>query len=85
MSKEVNAESHGIVGAIALDSLSDNQLLTYTQTAAVLQLKCVSDPSQPVRRLVSNGKLKSVALGHRTKRIRVAALKRFILEREQLA
>lgn len=72
-----NATSRESNDAIPFDSLFDNQLLNYTQAAMVLKVE-----PQHVRRLVSQGKISKVDLGHRTKRIRVAALRKFILERE---
>lgn len=77
MARKNDAQKQETAGAIDLASLSDNQLLTYTQAATVLQVE-----PQHVRRLVSQGEIAKVDLGHRTKRIRAAALRKFILERE---
>jgi len=77
MARKVDAQSQSSQGAIDLSSLSDNQLLTYTQAATVLGVT-----HQNMRRLVAQGVIAKVDLGHRTKRIRVASLRALIAERE---
>lgn len=62
---------------IGFGSLSDNQLLNYTQAAQFLGVS-----PQYLRELKSRGRIAAVEIGPRCVRFRVASLNKFVLERE---
>lgn len=62
---------------IGFGSLSENQLLNYTQAAKFLGIT-----PQYLRELKSRRKISAVEIGPRCVRFRVASLNKFIFERE---